>query len=358
MDELNGLLTNKNNQLVFLNSSKICGVQSVSLSYVKPLRPFSYVGVKSAVPYVYQGEKITSITIDKLLIDKDFFWSYTGNVPINGCILKSTQFTNTNVSFISGYLTSYVLNCQLGQIPQISVQIESRYDAGSLSGIESNDLKSNLYCISKTPFDTNYISIGAAKLNNNSQIVNSISGYLGTSQLLSGDYFVFTGNGSLYSGIVTGVSSNSFNLSYTPPSTDITGIGYKYINPKRIGPGSIDLNISDFNTNRVNSIKLELNMRRIPIYTISSCVPKETLLETPSPIKVDVELEVNDYQLQKITSYPSQRKIIDLSFNLLDYDDGSIIQSYNIGNMELVGETYRTTVDGNTVCNLSFINYL
>ena len=355
MDELNGLRINKADQFVYLNSHKLCGAQSISVSYSKPLRPYSYLGVKSIVPYIYDGIRATNITIDKLLNDKDLLWSFTGNAPINGCILQTKELETNNVSFVSGFLSSYNLSCQLGQIPQVSAQIISYYDAGSLVGNEGNKFDSDLYCISKTPYDLNYICLGPTKLNAASTNVNLISGYYGAAQLLAGDYVFFTGL-SNQSGIVGSVTDDqNFTINGINPSSDLTGIAYKYINPKRIGPGSIDLSIPEFDTNRVNSIRMELQMRRVPIFTIGTCLPKNVLLETPLSIKVDISLEVKNYTLQKLTSYPVQRKIRDLSFNIRDYDDNKIIQSYNLGEMELISENYRGSVDGNSIVDLSFI---
>lgn len=358
MDELNGLQVNKSQQFVFLNSHRLCGVQSVSFSFTKPIRPYQYLGAKSTIPYIYQGERATNITIDKLLNDKDLLWSYTGNSPINGCILQTINFENTNVSFVSGFLNSYNLSFQLGQIPQVSAQIISYYDAGSLNGTEGNKFDSDLYCVSKTPFNTNYISLGPTKLTNASNTVTSMSGYFGSNQLLPGDYFFFTGTINHSGTVQSIVDSQIYTVNGINPSGDLTGIAYKYQNPKRIGPGSIDLNISDFNTNRVNSLRMQLEMRRIPVFTIGNCLPKNVLLETPLSIRVDIQLEVKDYQLQKLTNYPTQRKIRDLSFNVRSYDDNSIIQSYNLGNMELISENYRSSVDGNVTVDMGFINYI
>lgn len=358
MDEFDNLYLNKSNQIVFLNSSRLCGTESFSVSLPKPMSQFRYLGNAAAIN-IKNSSPVTNISISKSVTDKDLLWSYTGNAAINGCLLQYTDLNPTNVSFISGYLSSYNFSAQIGQIPQVSAEIVCYGHAGSLNGTESRTFSNDLYCIRNTPYDTTYISAGAVAIDTATDYVSSLSGYYGGAQIVTGDLFFYSGAAYNYSGIITGVINNqNFYVSGLNAPFSETGIGYKKMNPKRIGPASISLNISEFETNRVNSLKFDYNMKRIPVYTLTSCIPKEILLDSPSALSLEVELEVNDYDMQKNTSYPAQKKIRNLSFNLLSYDNNQIIQTYNLGNMELISENYRASANGNSVCLLNFFRYL
>ncbi len=133
-------------QRFFLGTGECVGVQNVNFSYDSSLQPLRYLGAGST-KYSPVGTMAGSVSASTLLISDDFLINYTGNFGTNGFLLRSRTNTNENLSFVSGYLSSYSNRCSIGQVPQIDVSFNVFGNIGTISQTD-NDIFNQLTQIS------------------------------------------------------------------------------------------------------------------------------------------------------------------------------------------------------------------
>ena len=121
-------------QRFYLGNDEISGVQDVSISYPNNIAPVKSLGMdgKSLIS-TFRGPQEASASITSQLISKDFFIELTGDVSVNGYLLKDKGGGPDNFSFTSGFLTSYSANFGVNQIPEISTDFLIVGDAGKIS---------------------------------------------------------------------------------------------------------------------------------------------------------------------------------------------------------------------------------
>jgi hypothetical protein len=144
------------------------------------------------------------------------------------------------------------------------------------------------------------------------------------------------------------VSSNDF---YRMHGSSVSGL-------KIASPGTIDLNLDEFETNRVNSFDINITIPRKPIYHLGSRYPVS--VETDSPIQVDCsfQFEVNDYQTSSMRAYPCHPKATGILINFRDYETNEVITSFNFEDLLLVSETTSSPADGPVTVSATYRTYL
>lgn len=118
-------------QLFFINSTQIPGIQSISSSFDNKAVLLDYIGIGKS-NFAQNGPYNGNFTINSLLVSTDQFLQYTGNLGFNGYIVESKSNTNKSYSFTSGYLTTYTQRCAIGEIPQITTSIDVFGNLGRL----------------------------------------------------------------------------------------------------------------------------------------------------------------------------------------------------------------------------------
>lgn len=271
----------KEEQLFFLGTQQIPGVQNLNLSYTNNSTLIKHLGM-TGCQYVPNGIPSASVDISSLLISNDQFISYTGDQGVNGFILKNRGDINNNIAFTSGYLTSYACQCSIGQIPQINSSFVILGDVG------------------KIPITTYPV---------------------------------------LYNQL-TGVQS-----------------GWSTLTLKIADPGSIDLSVNSFVTNRVQDFNVNVNVPRNPIYALGSRFPNKVEINYPIECAVSFNIEVNDYSFKKVTDYPFNDTKDNITINIKDLDTQQNIVSYAFSGMSLYSENYTAGVDGNVRATLNYRGY-
>lgn len=271
----------KEEQLVFLGTEQIPGVQDINLSYTNNSTLIKHIGM-SGCQYIPNGIPSASVDISSLLISNDQFINYTGAQGVNGFILKNRGDITNNFAFTSGYLTSYTCQCSIGQIPQINSSFVILGDVGK---------------IGVTTYPVLYTQL-------------------------------------------TGAASGWSNLAL-----------------KIADPGSIDLSIGSFVTNRVQDFNVNINVPRNPIYPLGSRFPNKVEINYPIEYNVSFNIEVNDYSFKKITDYPFNETKDNITITLKDLDNQQSIISYGFSGMSLYGENYSANTDGNVRATLNYRGY-
>jgi hypothetical protein len=183
-----------------------------------------------------------------------------------------------------------------------------------------------------------------------------VSGFNFDNLLNTGSLFFAREGASSWSGQVVSKTSNSFTSSTTRGSSSANTKFYKRKTNYQVSANSIEINLNEFNTNRVNSFNLSISRDRIPVYSLGRSLPYEVNSLNPMNINCSFEIEMNGYQLQKSKLYPTGfYRAQNLSLNIKDYSLGITIQSFSFNNLYLAAHDYTIDSDGTAKVQLSYI---
>ena len=167
-------------QNFYVNGTGLSGVQSINGTYGVTERPITVLGY-GHVDNTLDGPLEGSFSIDRTLINEDTLLNLTGdNRPFSGVISYNTYGSvhTGSFGFHSGYLTSYSLSCEVGDLPSVRTDIAVYGDLGRglLSASESAGAGSaSLSDKSIDPPNQGTISITCDELNTASNRITSIS---------------------------------------------------------------------------------------------------------------------------------------------------------------------------------------
>jgi hypothetical protein len=128
---------NRDEVKLFLNNVAVPGIQSVSLRPNPGLQPVFAAGLNN--PTFLPGSQGGTLSLNSNLVSSDFFINLTGDVRFSGVIVRDLTALS-NLSFTSGYLTSYNVNFAIGQIPEISIEADIFGNIGDLDNVELEGL--------------------------------------------------------------------------------------------------------------------------------------------------------------------------------------------------------------------------
>lgn len=277
-------ITTRGRQHFYLNDAEVSGVQSASISYSIPKSPIRYLGVED-VEFAANGSVEADVQVQSFIIGKDYFREHTGELAFNGYVLKDKNNTAENFSFRSGFLTSHVVRCSVGELPSTQSTIKAFGGAGRL---ETNDA--------------------------------AISGHL--------------------TAIASGPSSTS-TLNF-------------------VSAGSIEVELNDLQSNRINNFEISYNTERKAIYGLGNKDPKQVFLKYPIPVECKFNIDVmdNGYVAYNSTGYPCNDRTGNLTVKLNDMYSDTEVERYDLGNMHLVSESHVSNTNGPTTMDLVYRGFL
>ena len=203
-------------QAFYLSGMLMSGVTSIDGSYGISETPINIIGKGFTYP-ILNAPLVGSFGVQKYYIGNDPLLNYKGDSPISGSI----NFGEKSFGFNSGYLTSYELQCSIGQIPKASAK--------------------------------------------------------------------FSVYGDLGSGI---------NASGLTPHPDI----------QIPNQGSITLNTTGYENNRITDFNYSLEVEWSPLYKIGSPHPVQVDRKTPITEKISISMDINDHEIVKLHEYLIQPK--------------------------------------------------
>lgn len=148
----------RDEQVFFLNTQKILGIQSIRGGYSNNRVPLLHLGMVG-VSGLARGPQISQFVLSALSITSDPFIHFSGNSGFNGSIVRSVSSTGQNFSFTSGFLTNYSLRASVGRIPEYTADIAVFGNIGKFITSESAQFASNLNTIAASSFTTPNIQI-------------------------------------------------------------------------------------------------------------------------------------------------------------------------------------------------------
>jgi hypothetical protein len=267
--------------------------------------------------------------------------------------LENNTLGLNNLGFTSGYLTSYSLSVNNNQPIEIDASINVFGDYGQMEGDEYNLFNYQLEGISGAPLG--YIFLGPIRPL--SPVVMSYnSGFNFNTILNTGDMFFAAEGGLVWSGFVVSKTSTNFTSSTIRATSSQNTKLYKKKKNYQVSANSIEINLDEFNTNRVNSFNLSLSRDRIASYCLGQSLPYEINSFDPMNINCSFEIEMDGYQFQKSKLYPTGfYRAQNLLLNVKDYTSGINIQSFNFNNLYLTSHDYNIDSDGTAKIQLSYV---
>ena len=279
---ISNYVTRREEQHFFLNSVEVAGIQNLDIDYTQPVAPIKHIGCGGHYFTLPAGRFGGQASVTSLLISNDPFINLTGNSGVNGYVVKTYAGTTQNFSFVSGYMSSYTINCSIGQIPQINATFDIYGEVGK---VDSSD---------------------AARIGADFTAINA----------------------------------------YVPN-----------IPLKIAASNSITLNMSDFNTNRVQSFNLGITCARNPVYILGNRYPSRVEIEYPMQVSLDFAMDLNDYNARKASLFPLRdtKNGISLTFN--NIVDNTPILSFAFTGMTFAGESHRSNVNNSVSVVTKYVGY-
>lgn len=120
-------------QLIFINTSKPIGLQSIDINNNFGLSHLNYLGIGGRKNFnIPSSEQVADVSINTIFIDSDPLIEYIQPSPINCFILKSQSDINNNFCLLSGYLSNYKSQFSIGQPIQVQGVFKFTKDAGKI----------------------------------------------------------------------------------------------------------------------------------------------------------------------------------------------------------------------------------
>jgi len=143
-------------------------------------------------------------------------------------------------------------------------------------------------------------------------------------------------------------------------STDLTNIAASNSNLllKIADPGSINIDLGDFNTNRCISYDLNINVPRNPIYIQGQQAPIKVETNWPIEVNCNFTAEVDDYTPKTLNDFPESPKKRNITITLKDLDTAANIVNYGFSGMQLIGENYSSNNDGPVTMSLNYQGFI
>jgi len=124
----------------------------------------------------------------------------------------------------------------------------------------------------------------------------------------------------------------------------VTGVFIPYGN-------SIELNIDEFETNRVQSFSIKIGTKKIPIYKMGSKFPIKLDFSAPISVECTFNFEQGDYIPMAQRSASQNKTTKDLNLVIKDYESDYVVTRYNFNNLTLVSESLGDNLGENTIIN-------
>ena len=171
----------KEEQLVFLNSGQIPGIQSVNFGNNFGAFPVKHIGINKVI-LTSNSPQEGQVKINRMIIDgTDPFAPYvTGVSGFNLFVLKDKSNPLDNYGCTSGYIVNYNTRCGIGEIPISEVDVMSFGNIGCIPSGESNEVSRQFLNIPTSTTNYNLKVPGAGSVSitlNNDIVLNRVQSY-------------------------------------------------------------------------------------------------------------------------------------------------------------------------------------
>ena len=121
---------------------------------------------------------------------------------------------------------------------------------------------------------------------------------------------------------------------------------------------SMEVNLDEFNTNRMTSFSVDIATPRIPIYALDNDKPTNVIAGTPVEINVNFSLDVDDYEIKNMRFVPDQTVFENTTLTLKKNNTNIELLRYSHENMLLTSESFQGSTDSNAVVNFNLRSFI
>jgi len=121
---------------------------------------------------------------------------------------------------------------------------------------------------------------------------------------------------------------------------------------------SMEVNLDEFNTNRMTSFSVDIATPRIPIYALDNDKPTNVIAGTPVEINVNFSLDVDDYEIKNMRFVPDQTVFENTTLTLKKNNTNIELLRYSFDNMLLTSESFQGSTDSNAVVNFNLRSFI
>lgn len=122
--------------------------------------------------------------------------------------------------------------------------------------------------------------------------------------------------------------------------------------------GSISLNASGYQTNRITDFSYTIRTDRNPIYKIGSPFPVQVDRKFPLIQEANFSIEVDDLEVSRIQEYLTKPKQQDLTISFANPINASAIESFTIEKARLLDQSLSSSSDDLLTIDFRYIGYI
>lgn len=122
--------------------------------------------------------------------------------------------------------------------------------------------------------------------------------------------------------------------------------------------GSITVDVSGYQTNRVTEMSYTLRINRDPIYTIGSAFPVQVDRSFPIVQEATFSMDVDEYEVKKMTDYLLSPEQQDINFSFKNPINQNQIQNFEIKNARLSSTSVSSSSEDLMSVSLTYIGYI
>lgn len=127
-------------------------------------------------------------------------------------------------------------------------------------------------------------------------------------------------------------------------------------------PRSLQLNIDDFETNRLNSFNIAFEIQRTPVYAVGEKMPIKCFVNYPISVSCNFQIDLDAHDLRSKSGYshkilrdfPCTENTENLTLTFYDHYTESQVVQYSFTDLLLISQNHAANIDGNVVANLTY----
>ena len=121
---------------------------------------------------------------------------------------------------------------------------------------------------------------------------------------------------------------------------------------------SMEVNLDEFNTNRMLSFSIEIATPRVPLYAMGLDIPTGVIAGTPVEVNVNFVLDVDDYEINDMRFVPEQTVFKNTKITLNKNNSQTRLLEYSFDNMLLTSESFQASDQGNAGVNFNLRSFI
>ena len=121
---------------------------------------------------------------------------------------------------------------------------------------------------------------------------------------------------------------------------------------------SMEVNLDEFNTNRMLSFSVEIATPRVPLYAVGRDTPTGVIAGTPVEVNVNFVLDVDDYEIKNMRFIPEETVFRNTKITLNNNNSQTKLLDYSFDDMVLTSESFQASDQGNAGANFNLRSFI